>query len=110
NPPDTDAIPSVGMTPPTHRLGVGMDCHQPHRLHCRGDGWVEIELQEPTLTRIFIALVPAPSIGARLPASTPHDGKRDERLWGDCREAEGSRPGPLGQAHGVEKGRPTLLS
>src|SRR5690606_35423692 len=34
--------------------------------------------------------------------------KRDERLRGDCREAEGSRPEPLGQAHGVERGGPTF--
>ena len=77
------------------------------RLRGNDTKWVEIAVQEPTLARIVVVLIPAPSTRARLPPSTPRDGKRDERLWGDCREAEGSRPEPLGQAHGVEKGRPT---
>ena len=45
-----------------------------------------------------------------IPINPAVDGKRDERLRGDCWEAEGSRPEPLGQAHGVEMGGPTLLS
>ena len=53
-------------------------------------------------------LIPVPSACPRLPPSTPRDGKRDERLWGDCREGEAGRRKPLGQAHGVEKGGPTL--
>jgi len=50
---------------------------------------------------MFRQLIPAPLCHPyNLPINSPVDGKRNERLGRDCREGEGSRSKPLGQAHG----------
>jgi hypothetical protein len=56
--------------------------------------------------RIFRQVIPALLPLIQSPHQPHADGKRDERLWGDCREGEEGRLKPLGQAYGFEKGRP----